>query len=441
MAQSKFERLMLDPNRTQREKLELLSTHWAPTLERMDDDELLACLRSIRKTINSRKLIAQRDALIGRLRRDGLAGAAALAKLAAPPPAVIAGPESAAEVAAEASRHRELEAEIAKDPRGREAYLVYRDWLESRGLVTDGRVSLGPLAECEDMLDELGWGLGFIRRCRVRNTLERFNGRRPDVGVEQVLAWLLDDPGPARFVRCLAVGLVRHDDNHYGGVCEVLGRAPRPALEELFLGDFGYEECELNWSTIEVPERMWAALPRLQSLTLRAGSMQLDGLDLPQLRTLETVTGGMPAAALRAITHARWPALVRLSLQIGAAHQGAATDVSLIDPLLAGTELPALVELGLCNCEFTDEICERLASAAILPRLRSLDLSMGTMTMAGVEALLRAPSGTFAQLERLDVDDNYLPPEAEALLGGLGPEIVFGQQRDGDGPYYASAYE
>src|SRR5690606_5863501 len=247
-----------------------------------------------------------------------------------------------------AHKNPELEAMIAANPRDRDSYLVYRDWLESRGFTQGDRVTLGPLADCDDMLDELDWYHGFIRAARVRYTLDRFNGVRPNVSVEQALEWLLDDPGPGRFVQRLTVGLVLHDDNDYGGVCRVIGARPRPALEELSLGDFGYEECELNWTSISDASPLWASVPRLRKLWLRAGSMGLDGIDLPELRELETVTGGMPPQALAAIASADWPKLERLHLQIGCGHQDAATDVALIEPLLAGTRFPALTYLGLC---------------------------------------------------------------------------------------------
>ncbi|MFO7561759.1 MAG: hypothetical protein R6X02_03895 [Enhygromyxa sp.] len=431
-------RLLSDPNRTQRQKLELLRTTWRGELEGLDDARLHEALRVIRKALNSKKLRTQVDELIGALRRDGAEGKAPLPKREQAPAPVVAAADPKPP---DADRNPELEARLAADPRDRASCLVYRDWLEGRGFVEDGRVMLGPLADCEDMLDELEWRDGFIRAARVRYTSERFNGQRPEVSVEQALEWLLDNPGPGRLIERLTIGLVRHDDNEYAGVCRVIGARLRPALTELTLGDFEREECELNWASISDASPLWAAVPRLRKLYLRAGSMGIEGIDLPQLRELETETGGMPPQALAAIAHADWPKLERLSLQIGCGSQGAATEVALVEPLLAGAKLPALRHLGLCNCEFTDELCERLASAAILPQLRSLDLSMGTMTLAGVQALLRTP-GAFAHLERIDVEDNYLPDEAAQALAGLGPTINFGMQRDDEGGgLYASAYE
>lgn len=444
MDQSALERLLGSRDKTQREKLAVLADAWGSVFARMSDDELLICLRLIHKAINSKKLRTRRDALIAALRRDGAGPGAPLPKPRpeqAPPAASPANATADTSGAGAGPFNPALEAEIAADPGARAPYLVYRDWLEERGLVIDGRVTLGPLADADDMLGELDWQLGFIRACRLSYSSARFNDERPELSIEDALAYLLDVPGPGRFVQRLTIGLARHDDNDYGGVCKVIGARPRPALRELFLGDFGYEECELNWSTIGDAAPLWPALPRLRKLTLRAGAMTLDAIDLPELRELSTVTGGMPATALAAIASARWPKLERLDLQVGVSHQGAATEVSLVDPLLAGAECPELRELGLTNCEFTDELCARLPSAAILPQLRTIDLSMGTMTMVGARALARHPQA-FAHLSGLVVVDNYLPDEALPLLEQLGVPIVFGEQRrERDGRRYASAYE
>src|SRR5690606_12338791 len=138
-----------------------------------------------------------------------------------------------------------------------------------------GRVSLGRLAECDDMLTGVEWRHGFIRSARVSYTHERFNNERPQVSIEQALGTLLDDPGPGRLIERLIIGLALHDDNDYSGVCEAIGAHLRPCLTELEIGDFGYEECELNWSTIGDASTLLPAVPNLRSLWLRAGAMQL----------------------------------------------------------------------------------------------------------------------------------------------------------------------
>ena len=465
-----FERWLADPSRSQRDKLAMIREQWLEPLASLDESALLAALRMIRRAINSKKLRDARDALLRELRRDGLSGDAPIPRPPEPPPPPTPEVAEATATAPAPDRNPELEAVILADPGARESYLVYGDWLEGRGhpagqlvaiqhelnkspgdrkmlraqqelLEREGERLLGPLADCDDLLVDVEWFMGFIRSCKVSYTLERFNGDRvPDVRVERVLEWLLDDPGPGRFLQHLVVGLVRHDDNNYQGVCDALAARPRPALRSLYLGDFTYEDCELNWSHIGDGSRLWAAVPNLERLTLRSGRMTLGEISLPALRELTTITGGLDTDSARAIAVARWPRLEKLSLQYG---PEGTRDFAVIEPILAGEGFPALRYLGLTNCELTDEICAALPRAAILPRLEVLDLSMGTMSNEGA-AILAAHRDAFRHLKLLDVDDNYLTDEARPLLEGLCEKVLFGDQRDdgGDpGNRYASAYE
>jgi len=431
---------------TQREKLKLLEGEWKADLAALADADLLRALHAIRKAINSKKLKGPCNLLIGELRRDGRTGGDALPALPRPAPALERGDETPPVLAGTAIglHNLALEASLLANSRDRDTELVYRDWLEEHGLVEDGRIVLGPLANLADMLTEVQWERGFIRAARLASNLTRFNGpRQEDIRVEDALGWLLDDPGPGRLIDSLVIGLVRPDDNHYQGVCEVLGRLPRPSLRSLHLGDFGYEECELNWSTIDA-HALWPGMPRLEELTLRSGGFQLGDILLPELRRFELLTGGLDAEAARNIASAHWPKLESLSLQFGPARAGEATDdPEVVQPILDAVGLPALRHLGITNCDFTDAICERLVDSKILPQLQTLDLSMGTMSATGASILLQHRSH-FAHLRELDLDDNYLPDTTREALSTLGTLIHFGTQRnDGGDPTrrYASAYE
>ena len=358
-----------------------------------------------------------------------------------------------------------LVAALTADPDNREAAAVYGDWLEARGdprgrLVAIGNelakspgdktllrehqkqlasspAILGPLWDCDDIVTHKEWSRGFIRKCRVALTVDRDYLRRPIVDVVDVIGWLLDEPGPARLLQDLTVGIVSFDDNRYDRVAAVLARRPR-ALRRLYFGDFTSEETELNWSAIGDVSALWPALPHLRELILRSGSMTLGSIHLPRLERLATVTGGMSTAALGAIANASWPALQVLRLQIGVAHEGAATDPALVAPILAGAAMPQLRDLGLANCEFTDEICEMLPRATILPRLRELDLSMGTMTDAGAAILAQHVRG----LERLYVHDNYLSAPMHDALRACAAEVTFAPQRIAQGnDRHAAAFE
>jgi len=465
---------------SQRELLKALREGWLEGLRALTDEELLLVLQAIRKTINSKKLRAERDALCGELRRDGQAGSAALPKPVVPAALAAPSEQALAEAAPEPppvtrpGRHPELEAAIEADPEAREAYLVYGDWLESQGdprgrllaiqhelqkrqgdrallraqeelLSSESARLLGPLAGCDDMLEAVEWHLGFIRRCKVKTSHDRYEGRRDrSLTVERVLHHLRDDPGPGRFLQHLTVGIVSYEDNSYEGVAERLSAYPRPTLRSLFLGDFSHEETELNWSTIGDLSCLWPAVPRLEKLTLRSGSMTLGAIELPELRELATITGGLGSDGVRAIAGAPWPRLERLALQVGRVNEGACADAMELAPLLEARAAPALRHLGIVNCEFTDPLCDLLWQCPLLPRLASLDLSMGTLSDQGAEVLV-AHRAAFASLELLDVSDNYLTGRGLAILEEAFPKsLVGGAQRDDEGDpgnRYAMAIE
>ncbi len=449
-----------DPAITQRTKLEALRGEHLAAIQALSDPDHKRVVRAIKKRIKSPKLTDELFALVGEISR-----------VYAPEP-VAPEPEPAAPpvpVDPFADDAHELVAAIYADPGRRDNYMVYGDWLQSKGdprgeLIAIGAELtknpehakmktahaehlhahpelLGPLADCEDVVTEITWFMGYIDRCRVAYTLERFNGdRRPDLAIPDVLRWLLDDPAPARFLQHLTVGLVRHDDNVYTGVTAALAAKPRPTLRTLFLGDFGYEDCELNWTQLGDLSPLWPAVPNLRELTLRAGQMAIGPISLPALETLTTITGGLDGESLRQIAAAEWPSLTELSLQVGPSRGGATRDPTLLAPLLAGDRVPKLTALGIRNCEFTDELCRMLVTSPLLPQLTRIDLDMGTMGDEGAEVL----AGNAAKLAhvKLDVDDNYLTDAGKALLEKAFGNLHFGMQRDeDDGRRYASAYE
>jgi len=453
---------LADASRSQREKLAQLQEHVA-TIRALFDDDHARVLREVKKRLNSPKLAADVATLVAAL-ADRTANPRPPAP--APEPAPAAPPASAPPAAIDETGAR-LEAEIAADPEAQSGYLVYGDWLASRGdprgeLVTIGHALaknphhkamldahrahlaahaarlLGPLADCQDLVTEQDWHMGFLRACRVAYTMDRFNDG-PEVAIEDVIGWLVDDPAPARFLQKLTVGIVRHDGNSYEGVARVLARRSRPALRRLFFGDFTYEETELNWSSIGDVGALWPMLPELRVLCLRSGTMQLGPIDLPRLEALEIVTGGLDPDSARHIARATWPELAIMSLMFGPGHRGAASDVALVEPLLAGTRLPKLRYLAIKNCDFTDELATLLPHAAVLPQLEALDLSQGTLSDAGVRALA-AHRDKLAHLY-LVVDENFLTTPGIDLLRTLVARLESGEQRNPNRGRYAAMYE
>ena len=447
----------------QRDKLVALDNH-LDDIAAMSDADHRRVVREIKKRLNSPKLAAEVTQLLGRLVR---------AYAPEPPP-----PAPAAPIAPSPPPDQQVafEAAIAADPDNRDTYLVYGDWLEQRGdsrgaLIAIGTELvknpthakmlaahrehlaahpeiLGMLVGCMDMLTDVEWAYGFIRACRVATTFERFDQRLPAGQTHElvwdVLRYLLDGQGPGRFLQRLTLGMVNFDGgNFYEYAIKALAEHPRPTLTTLVIGDFTRDQSELNWATLGGLHALWPQVPNLRELTLRGGSMKrLGPISLPKLERFTTITGGLDAESLEHIARAAWPELHMLSLQIGLGHQGAATNVRAVEPLLAGTTAPKLTSLGILNCGFTDELIDRLVESPLVAQLTALDLSMGTLGERGVEVLCQH-ADRFAHLV-LQIDDNYVTADGCAALRQVFKEVHVGTQRDDAGDpedRHASAYE
>jgi len=160
-------------------------------------------------------------------------------------------------------------------------------------------------------------------------------------------------------------------------------------------------------------------------------SMDLGKIESASLRSLEIITGGLTKANIKSLATAKLPALETLKIYFGSSQYNATGGVKDVAPLLARTDFPKLKHLGLMNAEFTDELCSVLGKAPILRRLETLDLSMGTMSSAGVAALV-AHKKAFGHLAELDVSKNWLDASDIRLLKGIAKKVVSDHQRDGD---------
>ena len=231
------------------------------------------------------------------------------------------------------------------------------------------------------------------------------------VGISGLLLDVLAHPA-ARFLTSLRLGMPTHPDDgsaHYGALWkklsnhEALGR-----LRSLYVGDITHSESEVSWIVIDDIAKLFPAMTKLRSLTLRGGSgMKLGKLALPELRELTIITGALDKKNLAAIAAAKWPKLERLELWFGSSTYGANTTLEDVVPILAGTQFPKLVHLALRNCEFADELAPAVATSQLVKQLATLDLSKGTLTEVGVEALA-AHKPALAHLARIDLSDNFL---------------------------------
>ena len=374
-------------------------------------------------------------------------------------------------------RNPELEQAILADPDDEDAYLVYADWLQGQGdprgeLITLSAQAakapknaknrklkaaadklfaqheahfLGPLARYRKTLDgtetrTMTWRWGFVASLRIafdRYALE-YGPSPPSkeelktIDLGKVLATFLAHPS-CRFLTDLVVGINRQDrGEEYQSVVNALARCPPPTLRSLFVGDFDYHRVtQISWNKLGDFGKLWPELAGLRKLILQGGSFKLGTVDLPELRHAEFRTGGLSRKSIKSIVNARWPRLEHLEIWFGMRSYGAEGNLDAIKPLLDGKGLPALRHLALKNCEFTDDIARVIGKSKILPQLETLDLSTGTLSDAGVDALV-TNKAAFAKLRRLNVSESFISDAGRRRLKGLCRGLEAGDQRRAD---------
>ncbi|RAY10883.1 leucine-rich repeat domain-containing protein [Actinomadura craniellae] len=212
-----------------------------------------------------------------------------------------------------------------------------------------------------------------------------------------------------------------------------------PALRSLFLGEIVFREAEISW--IEHSSgvtQLLEAFPLLERFEVRGGThLDLDSFESTALRVLRIETGGLPSGVAWAVGRSDLPNLERLDLWLGVPDYGGDTTAADLAPILGGERLPALRHLALADAEIQDEIAAAVASAPVVARLETLDLSMGALTDAGAEALLSGQPLT--HLKKLDLSHHYLTDammdRLRAALPGVDLDLSDGGDPDDDMPY------
>ncbi|MFF8770669.1 STM4015 family protein [Kitasatospora sp. NPDC015120] len=216
-----------------------------------------------------------------------------------------------------------------------------------------------------------------------------------------------------------------------GPLAAILGAAERlPALRGLFIGDITYEENEISWIDMTDVTPVLTDFPRLTELVVRGASeesVEGEGVGLrpvrhEHLRALRFESGGLPAAVPQAVAASELPALERLEFWLGVENYGGTTRLEDLQPFLDGARFPALRHLGLQNSEIQDEIAAAVAHAPVVPRLESLNLSMGVFTDQGATALLEGQPLT--HLTSLDLHHHYLTEAMQQRLRESLPGVA-----------------
>lgn len=302
---------------------------------------------------------------------------------------------------------------LAQDPDDAEALLVFADLLHGRGeprgelivLQHELRLSDDPgrrgqllrrqteLLHCHaealvppvSLGDRIEWRDGFIRRLELCGRSGSRLGQAPE---------LLAHPS-LRLLDTLRVAFFIAPDGP-AAVQALVARAPG-TIRSLALGD-SFEHI-----LGPVPELL-RRLPCLEQLALQ-GKTDLAALAHPTLSSL-------------ALSDLDW-----------SYEGGAAAAVIRLDP----GRLPGLRELRIGGSQDTDALCHALEGGGWLGHLSRLDLSGGTMTRRGAEAL----AGWTGRLAWLDVSGNRLTPSCRRLLEPRCDQLVFGgQQGEGQESWY-----
>jgi len=206
-----------------------------------------------------------------------------------------------------------------------------------------------------------------------------------------------------------------------------------PNLTKLFIGDMGFEECEVSWINQTNLSPLLAAFPNLQSLSIKGSQeLSLEPLVHEKLQELVIICGGLPKSVLEEITSAKLPELKKLELYLGVDDYGFDGGIEDVMPLLQGDLFPKLTYLGLKDSEIQDEIAIAIADAPILDQLEILDLSYGTLSDEGGKALLA--SERVKKLKHLNLSYHYMSDEL--LLrwkqAGLSVDVTDQQETDED---------
>lgn len=204
-----------------------------------------------------------------------------------------------------------------------------------------------------------------------------------------------------------------------------------PVLRKLFIGDMSSEECEISWITQSDLSPLLPAYPELQSLTIQGGNeLSLSELKHENLEKLSIISGGLSKTVLEQLAASHLPKLRKLELYLGVEDYGFDGNLADLLPLIEVGRFPKLTYLGLKNSEIQDEIAVAIANAPILEQLDTLDLSLGTLSDVGAEALLS--SDRIKGLKSLNLSHHYMSDEIISRFQQSGLSVDVSDKQESD---------
>jgi len=255
-----------------------------------------------------------------------------------------------------------------------------------------------------------------------------------EVDFPTLFSQFLKNPASAQ-TPAIIIGQFHGDDPGQGSdeVVQLLvsAKSKLPNVRGIFLGDIISEENEISWIVQTDISPLLIAYPNLEHLRIRGASqLSLGGrLSLDKLKSLTIETGGLPADIFEGVLASKLPALESLEIWLGTSGYGGDVTLQQLQPLLSGKLFPAVKHLGLRDSEIVDQIAAALMNAPILSRIDSLDLSLGTLSEVGGQALLDNPG--LKHLKRLDLHHHYLSEKVMAALKQQFPGVNLDEAEGG----------
>lgn len=231
------------------------------------------------------------------------------------------------------------------------------------------------------------------------------------------------------------------------------------SLKALYIGDG--EEPEYMKSFLELSDisPILEAYPNLEVLQVRGSvhNLQISTPRHDHLKTFIVETLELNYEAIAQICALDLPALEYLELWIGLSYipdhtkipdhieiDGIfyilePTEIDSLIPIVFDDLFPNLSYLGLRSSEYADRIASMVVQSPIIDRLKVLDMSMGTLTDEGAEALLNCPA--INQLHTLNVAKNYLSTNMIQQLSQLNCRVIAEPQDHEYGDRYQALHE
>ncbi len=250
-----------------------------------------------------------------------------------------------------------------------------------------------------------------------------------DLTVVDLFEKFLADPASAETPAIIFGLFGEHDDTSEPIVQALVDARDRlPKLKGIFLGDIISEENEISWINQSDVSPIFQAFPALEHFRVRGNEgLSLGQIEHESLKSLIIETGGLSLEVIQDVLDSDLPALEHLELWLGDDGYGWDGSIEDLEPLLDGGLFPNLKSLGLRDSVIQDDIAVAVSKASIVRQLEVLDLSLGTLTDVGGQALLDSPE--LKSLRKLDLHHHFLSTDMVNRLRNSGLNVNLDDQQ------------